>query len=285
MVAPDDDTEPARAMTAEETTGPLPFGACAPNAFQRAVIGFTRRRKQTWLGRRLSHVARRLVLAGLTRPLDVETYGLPFRLDPRDNLCEKRILFTPQFYDRAERAFLAERLGPGSAFVDVGANVGIYSLLAAKAGARVLAVEPQPAVFARLAFNIGAAGLGSRVTAVQTAVADREGDIEIVIDERNLGHSGADTTGDRRITVPCRPLLALMDEHGITRADVMKIDVEGAEDVILKAFFDTAPVERLPGAIILENVPARWSTDCVALCRDKGYRAHASTHINEILVR
>ncbi len=274
----------APAMDGEETDLP-PFGACAPNAFQRAVIGFTRRRKETWLGKRLCFIARRLVLTGLRRPLDVESYGLPFRLHPTDNLCEKRILFTPQFFDRAERAFLTEHLGPDSIFIDIGANVGIYTLLAAQAGARVLAIEPQPVVFARFAFNIAAGGLDDRVTAVEGAVADREGQLEIVIDERNLGHSGADTQGTRRITVPCRPLLALMDAHGIARADVMKIDVEGAEDVILNAFFRDAPPGRRPGAIILENAPARWAIDCVALCEDQGYRVVETAHMNVILVR
>ncbi len=272
-------------MTTQTESTPPPFGACAPNAFQRAIIGFTRRRGETWLGKRLSFFARRLVLAGLGGPLDVETYGLPFRLHPVDNLCEKRILFTPQFFDTAERAFLAERLGPGKAFLDVGANVGIYSLLAAKAGARVLAIEPQPAVFARLSFNIAAAGMTDRIAAFEGAVSDREGTLEIAIDERNLGHSGADTEGTRRLTVACRPLLALMDENGIDRADVMKIDVEGAEDVILKSFFDTAPDDRLPGAIILENAPSRWAVDCVTLCRERGYEAARTTHMNVILTR
>ena len=272
-------------MTMDGATGQLPFGGCAPNAFQRAVIGFTRRRKETWLGKRLCFAARRLVLTSLARPLDVESYGLPFRLHPTDNLCEKRILFTPQFFDKAERAFLAENLGPDSVFVDIGANVGIYSLLAAKTGARALAIEPQPVVFARLAFNIAAAGLGDRVAAVEGAVADRDGELEIVIDTRNLGHSGADTTGETRITVPCRPLLALMDAHGIARADVMKIDVEGAEDVILAAFFETAPAGRHPGAIILENAPERWAVDCLALCRDNGYTVAETTHMNVILTR
>jgi hypothetical protein len=79
-------------MQVDETTGSPPFGACAPNAFQRAVIGFTRGRKENWLGKRLSYFTRRLVLTGLNRPLDVETYGLPFRLHPTDNLCEKRTM-------------------------------------------------------------------------------------------------------------------------------------------------------------------------------------------------
>lgn len=260
------------------------FGACAPNRFQRAVIDFTRGLKLNWLGRRLAFIARRLVLAGLRRPLDVEAYGLKLRLHPADNLCEKRVLFTPQFFDVGERAFLSGALRPGGVFVDIGANVGIYSLLAAQAGARVLAIEPQPAVYRRLRFNIAAGGF-DRIAAVQCAVADRDGEMEIVVDARNLGHSGAGTAGDRRITVPCRTLLGLMDEHGIRRADLMKIDVEGHEDTILAAFLRDAPADRLPGAIILENAPERWSIDCVALCLDQGYRVVRQTRMNVMLVR
>lgn len=272
-------------MHEDNATGASAFGSFPPSVLQRMIIGFTRGLRETWLGKRLSFGARRLVLAGLKTPLDVETYGLPFRLNPKDNLCEKRILFTPQFFDKAERAFLAQRLGPGSAFVDIGANVGIYSLLAAKAGARTLSIEPQPVVFARLSFNIAASGMGERMRAVQCAVADREGEMDIVIDERNLGHSGADTEGSRRITVACRPLLALMDDAGIARADIMKIDVEGAEDIILKSFLDAAPDDRLPAAIILENAPSRWGEDCIAMCSARGYRVAETTHMNVILLR
>ena len=49
--------------------------------------------------------------------------------------------------------------------------------------------------------------------------------------------------------------------------------------------FDAAPPDRRPAAIILENAPARWGTNCVALCRDNGYRLAETTHMNLILVR
>ena len=130
-----------------------PFGTFAPTPFQRQVIGFTRKQANTWLGRRLSFVARRLVLAKLDRPIDILSYGIRFRLHPSDNLCEKRILFTPQLFDPVERKLIAETISKGKSVVDIGANVGIYSLLAAKAGATVVAAEPQPEVFARQAFN------------------------------------------------------------------------------------------------------------------------------------
>lgn len=270
------------ARTAGGTSDDPPFGTFAPTPFQRAVVAFTRIQRPTWLGRRLSFMARRLVLAGLRRPIDMESCGLSLRLHPTDNLCEKRLLFTPQFFDRPEREFLARRLGEGATFVDIGANVGIYSLLAARAGARVVAVEPQPAVFARLAFNVRANGFES-VAAEQAAVADRAGTFEITIDERNLGHSGGATAGGRAITVPCTTLLALLDAHGIERPDLLKIDVEGAEDVILLAFFENAPAARHPAAIILENAPERWALDCLALCRKHGYRVVGTARMNVML--
>ena len=265
-------------------TQPPPFGACAPNWFQHAIIGFTRRRKETWLGRRLVFFSRRLVLTGLRRPLDVLSYDIRFRLNPNNNLCEKRILFTPQFFDVAERAHIAKTLEQGSSFVDIGANVGIYSMLAAHAGARVLAIEPQPVLCARLAFNKQANGFDA-IETVQSAVGDNDGTMDIVIDEKNLGHSGAATEGEKRITVPCTTLIGLLDRHGIERPDLLKIDVEGAEDIILTAFFEHAPAARHPLSIILENAPERWATDCVALCEDQGYWVAETTHMNVILLR
>lgn len=271
----------APAMDTDTTGSPL-FGAYAPNWFQRNVIGFTRNRRETWFGKRLCFAARRLVLTGLKRPLDVMSYDIRFRLYPKNNLCEKRILFTPQFFDVAERAHIAKTLKQGSSFVDIGANVGVYSMLAAKAGARIVAVEPQPELFARFGFNKQINGFDA-IDAVQGAVGDSDGTMEIVIDEKNLGHSGAGTEGDRRITVPCMTLLGLLDGHGIAQPDLLKIDVEGAEDIILTAFFAQAPTARHPLSIILEDAPARWGTDCIALCHANGYRLTARTHMNVIL--
>lgn len=259
-----------------------PFGTFAPTPFQQQVIGFTRKQVDNWLGRRLSFVARRLVLASLDQPIDISSFDIKFRLHPFDNLCEKRILFTPQFFDPVERKFITEMISKGKSVIDIGANIGIYSLWAAKAGATVVAAEPQPEVFARQAFNIAANGFGT-IRAVQCAVADHYGTFDMTIDSRNLGHSGGATEGNVRITVPCKTLLGLLDENGIRQPDLIKIDVEGAEDVILSAFFATAPANRHPLAIILETVSACWKIDCVALCRDNDYELVSETRMNVIL--
>ena len=88
-----------------------PFGTCHPDTFAARIIGITRSIPDRWLARRFAFALRRLVTARLRgRPLDVEALGARFRLYPFNNMCEKRILFTPQYFDPTERAALASCL-------------------------------------------------------------------------------------------------------------------------------------------------------------------------------
>ncbi len=96
-----------------------------------------------WLSRRMAFVLRRAAIASLSRqPVDVEALGARMRLHPYGNVCEKRILFTPQFFDPDELSYIRRRMeakraaaGPGFVFLDIGANIGGYSLfVAAHAG-------------------------------------------------------------------------------------------------------------------------------------------------------
>ena len=135
-----------------------PFGHYAPRGLCALAIRATRRCPTGWLGKRTAFFLRGLALRVLgARPLDVVSLGAPMRLYPQRNVAEKRLAFTPQYFDAPERALLAQRLTGDFVFLDVGASVGGYALfLAALAGprARILAVEPLPEVFERLAYNI-----------------------------------------------------------------------------------------------------------------------------------
>jgi FkbM family methyltransferase len=273
-----------------------PYGAYAPSGLQRAVIGLTRTLPETWLGKRVAFAARRIALARLHTPLDVDVFGRKLRIHPEDNVCEKRVLFTPQFFDPVERQVLASAVeakrGAGFTFVDLGANVGVYSLfVAGLAGpsARVLAVEPQPEIYQRLCFNVAANDLGT-VRTVQCAVADRDGALDLYIDRGNRGQSsialktGSQKTGER-VTVPCKTLETALKEAGFDRVDALKIDIEGAEDTVLVPFFASAPPSLFPSLILLETSSDRWRTDCVALCVENGYTVTHRTRLNVILER
>lgn len=144
----------------------------------------------------------------------MERFGARMRLHPYNNNCEKKVLFTPQFFDPEERALLASRLKPGCTFLDIGANIGAYALFVAAfagPGARILAVEPQPDVFDRLTYNIAQNPFGT-VKAVACAVADKAGELTLFVDPRNRGESSLKIVGTNegaQIRVPAVTLLGL----------------------------------------------------------------------------
>jgi FkbM family methyltransferase len=247
----------------------------------------TRSVPETWLGKRIAFAARRLALAGLKSPLDVDVFGRKLRVHPEDNVCEKRVLFTPQFFDPVELQVLAAAIRDGFTFVDLGANVGVYSLfVAGLAGrkARILAVEPQPEIYRRLSFNVAANDLGT-IRTLQCAVADRDGTLDLFIDRGNRGQSSIAMVTGEKVSVPCRTLENVLVEAGFDRVDALKIDIEGAEDTVLAPFFATAPSTLWPSLILLETSSDRWKVDCVALCIEHGYRETHRTRLNVILER
>lgn len=269
-----------------------PFGTYAPTPMQARLIAFARRQPETWLGKRLAFLARRLVMLGLDHPLDVEVFGQKMRLNPFNNVSEKRILFTPQYFDQAEREILRERVGENFVFVDIGANVGGYSLFVAGQagrGARILAIEPQPIVFDRLVYNIGLNPTGT-IKAIACALADKEGEMTLFLPARNKGEASVKYVGtpggdDRSVQVPARTLMSLLAQENIDHIDAMKIDVEGAEDLILVPFLAEAPRPLLPRLMIIENARDRWETDCIALLQKAGYRQTAETRLNLVMER
>mgnify|MGYP000285998948 CR=1 FL=1 len=268
------------------------YGTYAPTPWEARLIAFARRQPATWTGKRLAFLSRRMVMMRLTHPLDVEVFGQRMRLNPFNNVSEKRILFTPQYFDPVERDILARHIRDGFVFVDIGANIGGYALFAAGlagAGARILAVEPQPIIFDRLVQNIALNPSGT-VKAIACALADKEGEMTLFLSASNKGESsvkfvGTPGTEDQTVQVPARTLLGLLEEERIDRIDALKIDAEGAEDLILVPFLRDAPKALLPRLFIIENARGRWQTDCIALLKRMGYRQVAETRLNVVLER
>ena len=267
-----------------------PFGTYKPNFLQRAVISMTRKLPDSWLGRRLAFALRRLALLGRRRPIDISVFNRNMRIHPFANVCEKRVLFTPQFFDLAEREALARAIGENAVFIDIGANVGAYSLFVsdhAGGGCTILAIEPQPAVYDRLITNIRL-NPGSGIKALSCAVSDRDGTVTLFLSADNQGEASikyVNRAGGQgsSVDVPAKTLMSIAHAEGLTRIDALKLDVEGAEDLILAPFLRDAPPDLLPRMIILENASHRWQTDCVQLCLDNGYVKTAATRMNVIL--
>jgi FkbM family methyltransferase len=268
-----------------------PFGFYAATGLIGLLINTTRAMPGHWLGKRLGFLLRRIAISRLNnKPVDTKSLGANFRLFPYQNVCEKRILFSPKDFDAAERALLASRMNADFVFLDIGANIGGYSLAVAAIagpGAKILAFEPQPEIFDRLIYNIKINPFGT-IKAMDLAVADREGEVVLFLDPKNKGEASVRiVNADKGSTVKvrARPLLGIVQEEGLERIDAMKLDVEGAEDLILTRFFLDAPQSLWPKLIVVERGEARWNIDLIALLREKGYAPILTTRNNHVLER
>jgi FkbM family methyltransferase len=232
-----------------------PFGRFAPTRLCASIIRVTRRCSSGWLAKRLAFFLRSMGVKSLNgRPVDVETLGVRMRLRPDDNVAEKRLLFTPQYFDPKERALIAARMKEDFTFIDAGASVGGYALsLAALAPrARILAIEPLPEVFERLIFNIDQNALAN-VKALSCALADRDGEVTLFVNPANRGETSVRViSAGQRLRAPAKSLLSVVREEGYPKLDAIKLDIEGAEDLVLDAFFRDAPPTLWPGLIVME---------------------------------
>lgn len=271
-------------MTAFADTAP--WGARAPGKLDRAILALTRRLPATWLGLKLAMLLRRITTTRLGQgALDTTIWdSANLRLYPVGNGCEKSALFTPQMFDLLETRALAaavdERVAAGETFhfVDIGANVGLYSFFVAaraRGAARVLAIEPQPGILERLRFN-RELNPGFDIAVVAAAVGGGEGRVALVINDSDSGGTHqhnviAARAGEQTVEVPCRPLMGILRDAKLDRIDALKIDVEGAEDQALAPFLRDAPPELLPRLLLIEDTRDVWKVDVHAMLARLGY--------------
>ena len=86
-------------------------------------------------------------------------------------------------HEYEDMAFVLHLLRPGDLFVDIGANIGSYTLLASAAGANILCFEPVRSTFESLLDNIHLNRLETRVEARNQAVGRAGGEIEMIVDQ------------------------------------------------------------------------------------------------------
>ena len=153
-------------------------------------------------------------------------------------------------HEAADMAFVLHVLREGDLFVDVGANVGSYTVLASgAAGARTLSFEPIAATFASLRRNVLVNGLGARVTCHNMGLGARDEILRFTAgqDTRNHVATGAETGGT--VEVPVR---RLDDMLGGAVPRLAKIDVEGWEAEVIAGMPATLQDPGL-AAIVMET--------------------------------
>lgn len=218
--------------------------------------------------------------------VDVKIRGMKYRLNLVDNVTDRKILCSAIEYNHKELKALKESCR-GGVFVDVGANIGYYSLTIAASGASyVLAIEPNPAALQRLRFNIKINGL-ERIIAVVAEGIGRNGYSNLT-STGNLGKASLlfNRPSDLKsaIIVKTQPLLNVVMSHHIQRIDGMKIDIEGSEDYALMPFFENAPKTLWPGCLVIEHAHQNiWTFNILSHLLAIGYKKAGKTRSNTIL--
>lgn len=137
-----------------------------------------------------------------------------------------------------DMSFLLHFLRPGELFLDIGANIGSYTILGSgAAGADTICFEPMPSTFECLVDNINLNRLSARVMPYNVAVGAQAGEINMVADQDTMNHiiTSADYMGET-IKVPMVTIDGVLLEQLNRVPTIIKIDVEGFEtDVLIGA--------------------------------------------------
>jgi len=266
-----------------------PWGSYAPSGYRNILaifikLGLSHGFIKKWLGRLWFHNSD-------SSPVDLVYNKVKFRLQPWDNVVERKILFGSKRRDWTEIRFLTSTLNQNSVFFDIGANIGYYSCMVAASGVcRVIAVEPHPVTQRRLKFNIEANGLEGRVSIAPYAIGSEASEVVLTTRGGDLGSSSVGTTYDGipvvQYQVEMVSLVELCGRLNVTHIDAAKIDIEGLEDKVLIPFFENAPASLWPDHIIIEHAHSTdWSGDLFEKMRQCGYRAGMRTRANSIYSR
>lgn len=193
------------------------------------------------------HVVKPLLRSGAT--LQTRTrFGAQMRVRFPDTI--QTYIYFFGVWEPAITAYLLATLAPGDTVIDIGANIGYDTLLAAHCvgpRGRVLAIEASPRLFDLLQANL-ALNDAPCVTAFNAAVCAEVGDVAVFLhDDSNLGGTTiVPAVAARRgavleAVVHGRPLADIVPVEAILSARMIKIDVEGAEFPVVSGFLPLLP--------------------------------------------
>lgn len=194
-------------------------------------------------------------------------------LDIRDGV-QRQILVGGAYEPRTVEA-VAATLRPGGTFVDVGAHVGQFALVAAARvgdAGRVLAIEPHPESYLALLENLALNG-ARNVIAVQCVADSVAGPARLAFPPPgNRGAARLAGPGEPGHPVEAVPLAQLLAAHGMAGVDAVKIDVEGAELRVLAGLLGAGDIR--PAHLFLEYLPRHfdYGADVPEYLARHGYR-------------
>lgn len=151
-------------------------------------------------------------------------------------------------YERAETRLVGRVLRPGHVFVDVGAHIGYYTVMAAElvgTQGRVYAFEPAPDTFKLLEANVEAAGL-LNCRLHKYGLSDKQNTHALLaLNPKNSGdHRAFNVKGRTKVAIELHRLDTILEGYAPAKraaitVDFMKIDVQGLEHAVLQGAIDT----------------------------------------------
>ncbi|HUT49865.1 MAG TPA: FkbM family methyltransferase [Alphaproteobacteria bacterium] len=203
-----------------------------------------------------------------SQPMIVETCAGRMELSASEITSCFPLLF--RVWEPAIARFVEANLKPGHGFVDIGANIGFYTLLAHKLGARPTAFEPSPRVLPLLYRNLDLNGIDHSVVEC-IALSDRSGTAQLF--EGPVGNQGRsslspdnDQLGNASHLVRTAPVEAYAEVLQASR--MIKIDVEGHEAHLLKYILSNEIALR-DDFIIVAEIDLRNSNGLLKLLKEK----------------
>ena len=274
---------------------PAPFGTYALSPWREMLRRSAAATPNGRLGLWMVSILRRASLLGhanaMRGPHDVNVaQGVNARLYPGTNRCEKRAFAGVHLWDLDERASLEKSLKAHSndrpyVFLDVGANVGLYSLFVNAAAAssqtscQIIAIEPDTENRNRLTFNCNASNCELIVEPIGIAHLDSIGFLTEA--KSNRGTVSVAYTGPG-VEVELQTLARLIKRHQLSHVDAMKIDIEGRDASSLRALIEQAPKKVWPRLMIIE-IYNRSENPILDYLKQHGYQLQKRTKTNAIL--
>jgi FkbM family methyltransferase len=212
--------------------------------------------------------------------------GIKFQVYPKGELIDYLPFF--RLFERTEMQLVAHLLRPGMKVIDAGANIGVYSLLAAQcigSEGKVWAFEPSESTYGLLLDNLALNDVRT-VRATRLALGDARGHLTLRCQNgfgdlyRHLDYSGHANVGDRVETVEVSTLDEFAAASGIDTIDFFKIDVEGGEYHLLKGSGQL--LSRSPSVVVMVEIEEDWCLrnghrveDCFKLLKSLGFTLYS----------
>lgn len=231
--------------------------------------------------------AKILTTTNKENPIDVIYHNVKFRLYPYNNTIESKIFISSRLRERKELDVISGFIKNGGTFLDIGANVGYYSLMAAKLGATtIIGVEPNPIVLDRFKANINFNGFDKKIKTFQIGIGPKKDTMELGLSHIDMGSSSVvnKKLNSDKIKIKIIPLSELLAEEGISSVDVLKIDIEGFEDRALFPYFENLDKKFYPKLILMEDSSQTdWERNILEWLLANGYRVLARTRGNVLI--